>query len=74
VIIENRKLREAKYDKRQELDVQNAIFKEKQMLDSMIEQMNREIDTLQKRDNHERHMHQEAEKQDRVKMAREMVD
>lgn len=35
IIIENRKLREAKYDKRHELDVQNAVFKEKQMLDSM---------------------------------------
>lgn len=35
VIIENRKLREAKYDKRQELDIQNSVFKEKQMLDSM---------------------------------------
>jgi len=29
VIYENRKLREAKYDKRQELDTQNAMFKEK---------------------------------------------
>ena len=29
VIIENRKLREAKYDKRQELDIQNSVFKEK---------------------------------------------
>lgn len=37
VIIQNRKLREAKYDKRNELDIQNAIFKEKQMLDSMQE-------------------------------------
>jgi hypothetical protein len=37
VIIQNRKLREAKYDKRNELDQQNAIFKEKQMLDSMVE-------------------------------------
>ena len=29
IIVDNRKLREAKYDKRQELDTQNAIFKEK---------------------------------------------
>jgi hypothetical protein len=37
VIIEDRKLREAKYDKRRDLDTQNAVFKEKQMLDSMQE-------------------------------------
>ena len=29
IIVENRKLREAKYDKRQDLDTQNAVFKEK---------------------------------------------
>lgn len=37
IIVKNRELREAKYDKRQDLDTQNAIFKEKQMLDSMQE-------------------------------------
>ena len=37
VIVEGRKLREAKYDKRNDLDEQNAVFKEKQMLDSMQE-------------------------------------
>jgi hypothetical protein len=46
IIVENRKLREAKYDKRQDLDTQNAIFKEKQMLESMQDQMAREIETL----------------------------
>lgn len=29
IISENRKLREARYDKRTDLDIQNAIFKEK---------------------------------------------
>ena len=46
VIIEDRKHRETQYDKRRELDTQNAVFKEKQMLDSMLEQMGREIETL----------------------------
>lgn len=35
VIVENRKLREAKYDKRHELDTETAIFKERQAVDSM---------------------------------------
>mmetsp|Transcript_6306 Transcript_6306/g.10249 ORF Transcript_6306/g.10249 Transcript_6306/m.10249 type:complete len:152 (+) Transcript_6306:966-1421(+) len=62
IIIENRKLREAKYDKRQELDTQNAVFKEKQMLDSMQEQMTREIDTLKNRDQFMREKEKEAKK------------
>lgn len=37
VIEENRKLREARYTKRQELDVSNAIFKEKHMLETMMD-------------------------------------
>lgn len=62
IIVEDRKLREAKYDKRQDLDTQNAIFKEKQMLDSMQEQMGREIETLQKRDEFMREKDKEAKK------------
>lgn len=50
IITEDRKLREAKYDKRTDLDIQNAVFKEKQMLDSMQDQMIREIETLNDRD------------------------
>ena len=62
IIIENRKLREAKYDKRQELDTQTAIFKEKQVLDSMKDQMAREIETLQHRDEFMREKGKEAKK------------
>ena len=62
VIIEDRKLREAKYDKRRDLDTQNAVFKEKQMLDSMQEQMAREIETLQLRDEFLREKDKEAKK------------
>ena len=38
VIIENRKLRENQYEKRRIIDVENAEFKEKQMLETMKEQ------------------------------------
>lgn len=62
VIVENRKLREAKYDKRQELDTQNSVFKEKQMLESMQEQMKREIETLAVRDDFMREKDREAKK------------
>lgn len=74
VIIENRKLREAKYDKRNELDIQNAVFKEKQMLDSMHEQMNREIETLTVRDEFLRIKDKEAKKLRQTVEARKMVE
>ena len=44
------------------------------MLDSMVEQMNREIETLKARDEYVRQKDQEAKKQERVNMARDMVD
>ena len=74
IIIENRKLREAKYDKRSDLDTQNAVFKEKQMLDSMQEQMAREIDTLQKRDEFMREKDKEAKKLRQTNEAKKMID
>lgn len=74
VIVENRKLREAKYDKRQDLDVQNAVFKEKQMLDSMQEQMSREIETLGQRDDFLREKDREAKKRRQTVEAKKMMD
>jgi len=74
VIIEDRKLREAKYDKRRELDTQNAVFKEKQMLDSMQEQMAREIETLQQRDEFMREKDKEAKKLRQTNEAKKMID
>ena len=62
VIEENRKLREAKYQRRSELDIQNAVFKEKSMLDSMQEQMTRDIDILKERDEFLRTKDKEAKK------------
>lgn len=74
VIVENRKLREAKYDKRQDLDLQNAVFKEKHMLDSMQEQMNREIETLTQRDEFLRGKDKEAKKLRQTIEAKKMID
>ena len=74
IIIENRKLREAKYDKRAELDTQNAVFKEKQMLDSMQEQMSREIETLQNRDTFLREKDHEAKKLRQTTECAKMMD
>lgn len=74
VIIEDRKLREAKYDKRRDLDTQNAVFKEKQMLDSMLEQMAREIETLRLRDEFLREKDKEAKKLRQTNEAKKMID
>ena len=74
VIEENRKLRAAKYDKRLELDRQNAIFKEKQMLDSMQEQMSREIESLTARDEFLREKDKEAKKLRQTVEAKKMID
>ena len=43
VIIENRKLREARYEKRKELDQQTAIWREEEMLKSNKELMDRNM-------------------------------
>lgn len=74
MIIEDRKLREAKYDKRRDLDTQNAVFKEKQMLDSMLEQMAREIETLRHRDDFLREKDKEAKKLRQTNEAKKMID
>lgn len=74
VIIEDRKHRETQYDKRRELDTQNAVFKEKQMLDSMLEQMSREIDTLRQRDDFLREKDKEAKKLRQTNEAKKMID
>jgi hypothetical protein len=50
VIIDNRKLREARYEKRREIDTQTAQWREEEMLKSMKEQMDRELETFKDRD------------------------
>jgi hypothetical protein len=46
VIVDNRKLREARYDKRREIDTQTSQWREEEMLKAMKEQVNRDIHTL----------------------------
>lgn len=74
VIEENRKLREARYTKRQELDVSNAIFKEKHMLETMNDQMTREIETLATRDDNLRGYDQDAKKLRHINAETEMIN
>ena len=74
VIEKNRELREAKYQQRQELDTQNAVFKERHMLDSMLEQMHREIDTLKERDDFLRCKDKEAKKGRQTHECSKMLD
>lgn len=50
VIIDNRKLREARYEKRREIDVQTSEWREEEMLKSMKDKMQRDMETLKIRD------------------------
>lgn len=50
VIVDNRKLREARYDKRREIDTQTAEWREEELLKQLKGQMEREIDTFEDRD------------------------
>jgi hypothetical protein len=56
------------------LDTQNAVFKEKQMLDSMQEQMTREIDSLAHRDQVMRENDKEAKKLRQTVECQKMID
>lgn len=50
VIVDNRKLREARYDKRREIDTQTAEWREEELLKQLKGQMEREIDNFKDRD------------------------
>ena len=50
LIMENRNLREARYMKRKELDQQTAVWREEEMIKSMREQMDREMEVGKERD------------------------
>ena len=65
VIVDNRKLREARYDKRKEIDTQTAEWREEEMLRSMKEQMGREMDTFIQRDHEMRIVGKQAHRQRR---------
>lgn len=74
VIIENRKLREARYEKRRELDQQNSNWKEEEMLKSMKEQMDREMEVLKERDQELRIAAKQAQRQKRTNYADLLFD
>lgn len=74
VIIENRKLREARYDKRRELDQQTANWREEEMLNSMKDQMTREMKTLQERDEEMRIAQKQAQRQKKNDYANTLFD
>lgn len=50
VIVDNRKLREARYDKRKEIDTQTAQWREEERLREMREETTRDMNTFHERD------------------------
>lgn len=50
VIVDNRKLREARYDKRKEIDTQTAQWREEERLKEMREETARDMNTFHERD------------------------
>jgi len=65
VIIDNRKLREARYDKRKEIDTQTAQWREEEMLKAMRDQVAREVQTLKQRDVEMRILEKQAHRERR---------
>ena len=74
VIVENRKLREARYDKRKELDQQNAIWREEEMMKSLEAQMQRETKTFNERDQEMRIVHKQAQRERRNNFGTNLFD
>jgi hypothetical protein len=66
VIQENRKLREARYERRRELDQHTANWREEEMLRSLREQMDREVNVLSERDSEMRIHHKQARREGRT--------
>ena len=50
MILENRNLREARYEKRRELDQQTAVWREEEMLRALQAQTQREMAAFRERD------------------------
>lgn len=74
VIIDNRKLREARYDKRKEIDTQTAQWREEEMLKAMREQVAREVQTLKHRDIEMRILEKQAHRERRNQFGAELFD
>ena len=74
VILEDRKLREARYDKRRELDQQTAIWREEEMMRSLAEQLQREMDTFKERDQEMRIAHKQSKREKRNGLGQILFD
>ena len=67
-------MREARYDKRREIDTQTAQWREEEMLKSMKEQMDREMDTLKERDHEMRIVGKQAHRERRNEFGAVLFD
>ncbi|CDW76374.1 sperm flagellar protein 2 [Stylonychia lemnae] len=74
VIIEDRKLREARYEKRRELDQQTAIWREEEMMKSLRDQMQREMEIFQERDQEMRIVHKQSKREKRNEFGYQLFD
>ena len=74
VIIDNRKLREARYEKRREIDVQTSEWREEEMLKSMKDQMQRDMETLKIRDQEMRILEKQAHRERRNQFGAVLFD
>jgi hypothetical protein len=74
VIIDNRKLREARYDKRREIDTQTAQWREEEMVHSLKDQMAREVSTLKDRDTEMRIKGKQAQRERRNEFGAVLFD
>lgn len=74
VIIDNRKLREARYDKRREIDTQTAQWRVEEMLRAMREQVARDVETLKERDTEMRIVSKQAHRERRNEFGAVLFD
>ena len=74
IIIDNRKLREARYEKRREIDVQTSEWREEEMLKSMKYQMQRDMETLKIRDQEMRILEKQAHRERRNQFGAVLFD
>ena len=74
MIVDNRKLREARYEKRREIDTQTAQWREEEMQRTMELQMAREIETLKERDHEMRIVGKQAHRERRNEFGAVLFD
>lgn len=63
IIVDNRKLRDARYEKRREIDIQTAVWREEEKLKEMKQQTVRELQTLKERDDEMRIFAKQAQRE-----------